>query len=465
MNQYGILFFLFSFPIPVMSMQSLDDSQMSEVTGEGIGATFDNVAIYSGNYGMPDDFKLKLQLTEGVDPDYLIFSELRFNRSGVTKDQLGGPDTGGFFGTYENPLFLGDLREITESHLATFTDGSTGYKSFTALYTGFPAADLNQNERSFFRFAEGQRTYANTFNADGNAFSSHRDAPQGFFNNGSVNVGNYFTLADTHAAEQALFEAELDLATSKFDLHMRVDSVNDSNRLLSPDEQFLSYVDLKGVRLYGTETHIWAHDNQNETPVTSYINGEPIHATKGLAMAMTTGLRADEIILNTNLNNAAASALSLKGVDMYLPLGTVDQPLTISTVQFQQEARYTWGQNNFEPAKTQMRIEVAQLPQDVGQAAQGNIFIQSLGFGDENDEEIITGYEDIYLRERSGAVAYIAPGVAHRAFVPKTVIYNEQVDIFNQNNPDNPLPYIPNQNVIEIRGLEIQRMVITTQDL
>jgi len=182
-------------------------------------------------------------------------------------------------------------------------------------------------------------------------------------------------------------------------------------------------------------------------------------------MAMTTGLRADEIVLNTNINNLTASALSLKGVDMYLPLGTVDQPLTISTVQFQQETRYTWGQNNLEPAKTQMRIEVAQLPQDVGQAAQGNIFIQSLGFGDENDEEIITGYEDVYLRERSGAIVHTATGVEHRAFVPKTVIYNEQVELYNQNNPDNPLPYIPNQNVIEIRGLEIQRLVITTQDL
>jgi len=438
------------------------DDSLGEVTGEGIGATFDNVVIYSSDYGKPGDFQLRLKLNNEADPDYLVFSELRFNRSGA---EPGSVDAGGFFGTYDDPFFVGDLREITEEHLSDFGNGNSGHKTFTALYTGFPAADLTQVERDFYFYANNKKTYTNTFTYDGNPFSIYRDAPEGFFESGNISVGNYFTLAEQLAEKTSEVETRLDQATSKFDLHMRVDSINDSNRNLGSDEQFLSYVDLKGVRLYGTEAYIWAHDNQGEQAVTSYINGEPVRATRGLAFSMNTGLRADEIILNTNVEGAAASALSLRGVDVYLPLGSVDQPASISTVQFQQETRYTWGEGSYEQAKTQMRFEIAALPQDIGQARQGNIFIQSLGFGDENDEEIITGKEDIYLRDASGNIVSTVADVAHRAFVPKTVIYNQQVEIYNQANPDNPIPTIPNQNVIEIRGLEIQRLVITTQDL
>ena len=88
-----------------------------------------------------------------------------------------------------------------------------------------------------------------------------------------------------------------------------------------------------------------------------------------------------------------------------------------------------------------------------------------MAFGDPNDEEVITGREDIYLRDASGNIVDTKQNVIHRAFVPKTVIYNEQVAAFNDANPNNKIPFIPNQNVVEIRGLEIQRLVITTQDL
>ena len=99
--------------------------------------------------------------------------------------------------------------------------------------------------------------------------------------------------------------------------------------------------------------------------------------------------------------------------------------------------------------------------------------MQSLNFGaaydpskpDNVDPEIVTGVEDIYLRDASGTIKATVNDVKHRAFVPRTVIYNEQIDLYNAANPNNKLPNIPNQNVIEIRGLEIQRMVMTTQDL
>ena len=103
--------------------------------------------------------------------------------------------------------------------------------------------------------------------------------------------------------------------------------------------------------------------------------------------------------------------------------------------------------------------------QDVAQAPQGNIYIQSIAFGDENDADLITGYEDIYLRDANGNIVSTVDDVTHQAFIPKTVIYNEQVAAYNQSNPGNPIPFLPNQNVVEIKGIEIQRLIITTQDL
>src|SRR5690606_37964645 len=102
-------------------------------------------------------------------------------------------------------------------------------------------------------------------------------------------------------------------------------------------------------------------------------NGQPVYADRGLAMAVNLGLRADAIRLTADPSGAAASMLELRGVDAYLPLGSVDQPLTISTVQFAQIQRGTWKNPTYLPATTQLRMEIAGLPQDVAQAPQGNI--------------------------------------------------------------------------------------------
>lgn len=476
-NNYQIVLFVITLLSPMVSaMQPMDESQLGEITGEGIGATFDNVVIHSGNYGDPDDFQIRYKLTEN-GPETLIFSELRFYRSGATPGQA---DSGGFFGTYDDPFFVGDLREISESYISSIDpEGDGTYvdenRTHVALYTGFPAADVSQLNRNFYSYS-GKR-----FNAPSNvgSLSYYRGLPNGFFS-GTPNVplGNLEELTTQYEGYLAGQDARLDQATDKFDLHFRLDAITSANVNMNTDDQFIAFVDVEGARLYGTSSYIWSHSRQNEvlgqTEINKYRNNSaPVQADYGLAMAMTTGLRADVIRISADprvsdpvtQEAAKASILELRDVDMYLPMGSVDQPMTISTVQYSQVQRGTWKNPTYLPASTQLRIEIAALPKEVQQAPQGNIYVQSLSFGDPNDEEVITGREDIYLRDASGNIIATVPDVIHRAFVPKTVIYNEQVDLYNKNNPLNEIPLIPNQNVIEIKGIEIQRMIITTQDL
>jgi hypothetical protein len=273
----------------------------------------------------------------------------------------------------------------------------------------------------------------------------------------------------------------LDQATDKFDLHLRIDSINDSNRNQDANDQFLASIDLEGFRLYGTETFIWSHSRKGQEDARINRAGEIIMADYGLAIATSVGLRADKLTINADPQGLATSALSAEGVDVYLPLGTIDQPMTISTVQFQQQYRGEWltdGNGNrvassLAPASTQLRLEIAPLPQQAVQSERGHIYIQQLSFGntvdaDGNrivDDEVVTGYEDIYLRNSNGEIVETVDDVQHVAFVPKTVTSNEQVKIYNEANPTTPIPYIPNENTLEIKGLEIQRLVITTQDL
>ncbi|KZZ43350.1 hypothetical protein A3759_13265 [Thalassolituus sp. HI0120] len=442
------------------ALKALDEEQLSEITGVGIGATFDNVSLHAADLGKPGELNIRLNLEEGSNPDYLNISELRLFKSGTVS---GTASSGGRFGTYDDPFFLGDLRTITEK------SGGLNAISHTALYTGFPAASLEQMERSFARYAKSRASYSDDPEYD------YKGVPQGFFrfnaDNDDPAMGNFFSLAQAYQAGLANFESTLDRATDKFDLHFRIDSINDSNRNLSSDDQLLASVDIEGMRLYGTEAYIWAHSAQDPTGV---------RPDYGLAISGVIGLRADSIGITADIGTTlspapAASRLSLEGVDAYIPLGSYDQPLTISTVQFRQQDRYNWttnaagertfnGSNADNVATTQLRVEIRGLPEDVGQSPQGHIFIRQLNFGDPGDDEVLTGIEDIYLRDETGDIVDTIEDVRHYAFVPKTVTYNQEVKNYNETNGTN-LPFIPNENVIEIRGLEIQRLVITTQDL
>src|SRR5690554_7932945 len=76
-------------------------------------------------------------------------------------------------------------------------------------------------------------------------------------------------------------------------------------------------------------------------------------------------------------------------------------------------------------ARTQMRVEIAPLPKSAIQAPQGHIFVQSIGFGstdiDNPNPEIVTGVEDIHIRDASGNIVDVIQDVKHRAFVPKKI--------------------------------------------
>lgn len=455
------------FPAAGLALEALDDAQLSDVTGEGLGATFENVVLYSGDLGQPDDFEIKLYLEEGdqSQSDFLRFSELRLNKSGETP---GLSTSGGRFGTFLDSFNLGTIVDKTESYGAQ--------RVHTVWETAFPAADLAQVERSFLTY--GKNNGLSYLSSGGHDASRYETLPNGFFPTprednsgekrfttddvappGTVNLGNLLSVSNNFSALAGVFDSELDKASDKFDLHLRVDSVTDLNRNQSFDDQFFASIDLKGLRLYGTQANVWARD------VSEAGNNS------GLAFALNTGLVADSIEINADPNGALGSRLSLEGVDAYLPLGTIDQPLTISTVQFRQQQRYRWTTNdngdrtNLEAPTTQLRLEIAALPQAAQQSVPGHITIRQLNFGDPDDPEIITGTEDIYLRNSAGQVVAKVDDVKHRAFVPKTVTYNEEVRRYNEANPGANLPYIPNENVIELKGIEIQRLVITTQDL
>lgn len=491
----GLKYSIWASPLLVIvstsfSLEALDDSQLSDVTGEGLGATFDNVVLYSGDLGQPDDFEIKLYLEEGdsSQSDFLRFSELRLNKSGETP---GLSTSGGRFGTFLDSFNLGTIVDKNESYGAQ--------RSLTVWETAFPAADLAQVERSFLTF--GRNNGLSYLSGGGHNASRYETLPNGFFPEpvednsgekrfttdgvappGSVNLGNLLSVGNNFALASDLFDAELDKASDKFDLHLRIDSVTDLNRDLGFDDQFFAAIDLTGLRLYGTRANVWARD------VSEAGNNS------GLAFALNTGLVVDSIDINSDPNGALGSRLSLEGVDAYLPFGTIDQPLTISTVQFRQQKRYKWRTtphrnasgdiveslddvgsggtvggaaiyDNDDVATTQLRIEIAALPQQAQQAIPGHITVRQLNFGDPDDPETITGVEDIYLRNAAGQVVAKVDDVKHRAFVPKTVTYNEEVRRYNEANPGANLPYIPNENVIELKGIEIQRLVITTQDL
>lgn len=462
------------------ALQSLSEDELAGVIGEGVGIVLDDLSIHSADRGDAGDFTIRLNLDDSTNPDALLVSELRLYKTG---SQSGTASSGGRVGSYSDPLIMGELKQITEKHTGLIDpegDGSfvRGNRTHTALYTAFPSANLPQLERDFYAYSKDEITVLNYIAArsDSDGFDVYsKGIPNDFFSNkASVNVGNFFTLADQYEQMFSANAAKLAAGSDAFNLHIRADNLSGPKKNLGADDQFLASIDIEGLRLYKTETFIWAHDAQGERLPSPFSNaskyknnGMPAYANRGLAISNTLGLLADVVRINTDPQGSIAGQLELRGVNAYLPLGSADQPMSISTVQYSQTKRGTWGDENpvILPASTQLRIEIAGLPQDVKQAERGNIYIRSLHFGNGDEDEIITGKKSVYLRDRNGNVRETVNDVKHKAFVPETVTYNEQIAIYNKANPNNKLPFIPNQNVIQVRGIEVQRLVITTQDL
>lgn len=455
------------------ALKPLNDTQLEKVSGAGIGMVIEDLAISSAQKGQPDAFKIDVLLSEDPNaPMNLTISGLNLYKSGTK--------TGGRIGSYDNPLITGELRKVSENVTRSIDPEGNGSfvnakRVHTAFYTALPGADENQLEKSFYGFTQltgNSLGVPNTIakGAHGDGYSTYsRGLPNDFFSNkNSVNVGNLQSLKDKQNRLISEQNTRMDEYADKFDLSLRLDTTYTNAGTV--EDLFIANLKLKGFRLYKTSGIIWSHNRQNERAVNTSgynHNGQPVTGSRGLSFAFRNGFMADSLIINADPSNSLASQIEFKGIDVYLPMGSIDQPVSITTVQHRQIKRGTWGDNPvMMPAKNQLRLEVAGLPQSLKQAEQGHIFVQSIEFGDKNDPEVIVGRKDVHLRDANGNKVTTISNVPHRAFVPETVIYNEQVAKYNADPANtNKLPTIPNQNVIEIRGLEIQRMVITTQDL
>jgi hypothetical protein len=101
-------------------------------------------------------------------------------------------------------------------------------------------------------------------------------------------------------------------------------------------------------------------------------------------------------------------------------LGTKDQPLTLKSVQVD--------------GKNQLQMEISPLPASIGVAPKIDIYIKSIYFGDKYNEDLRTGVKD-------SSKALSDPERYHYAFQPEV------------------------GNTIEIRGMSIQHLRITTMDI
>lgn len=337
------------------ALQSLDESQLSNVTGEGIGMVFDDVSLFTKMPNRADTGELTLILDDKFtddksDDDAFIFYDIRAHRADfVYSDTADFSLAGGRFGTEQYPFKIGDLKQVS-SILDDKNPGTPNF-TYTAMHMEFPGGSL--------------------------------------------------TPADIEANPGILDEI-----TDPFDLSLRVDSVIGDR--LGDKRRFDFSLALQGFQLYGFQQDIWSM---------------PYY---GLAMTTSIGLVADSLVIGGDPNGALSGNLSLNGVDIYLPMGTPDQPLVISTAEVD--------------GKEQVQFEILPLTEEIalkrGATYQkGHVRIKSIHFGDPQDEQLRTG-----LRE--GAT----PGSTN----PNDYHYAFQPDV---------------GNTIEIEGIDIQHLRITTQDI
>jgi len=337
----------------VQALQSLDESQLSDVTGEGIGAAFEDFSLFTKLPNSPESGELTLILddkytTDTSDDDAFVISDIRVHRADfVYSSDADFSTAGGAFGSAAFPVKMGDLVQVN----SVLEDGEGRPEfTYTALRTQFPGGDL--------------------------------------------------TPADIEANPFIL-----DQLSDKFDMSLRVDSVIGS-RPEGEKRRFDFSLGLEGFRFYGFQQDIWS--------IPYY----------GIATASTIGLKADAIVIGGDPNGALSGNVSLNDVDIYLPNGSADQPIVISTVDV--------------GGKEQVQFEMLPLTKDIAAARGsdypvGHVRIKSIHFGDPRDPDLRTA---------------IKPG----------------------GDPQNPEDYYyafqPEfGNTVEIEGINIQHLRITTQDI
>lgn len=204
-----------------------------------------------------------------------------------------------------------------------------------------------------------------------------------------------------YANSNAAFQTALDGVSDKFDFHLRFDDVIAG--VNSGNENFRAIIDVEGFRFYGTSSDLFAT------------------AGNGISLAGATGVYIDSLVLSSEVNAVPSSQITFNGIDIYTTLGTKSQPMTLKSVKDDN------GNN-------QLQIEVAPLPAYLGVAPKSNIYVKSIYFGDKNSEDLRTGVKD-------SSKGVNDPERYHYAFQPDV------------------------GNVIEIIGMSIQHLKITTMDL
>ena len=335
------------------SLESLNESQMSDVTGAGVGVVFEDFSLFTKLPNHQEQGELTLILDDKFtddksDDDAFIFSDIRVHRSDfVYSDTADFSTAGGRFGTEEYPFKIGDLVQV--SSILDNQAGDAPKFTYTAMHMEFPGGSL--------------------------------------------------TPADI-AADPSL----LDTLSDPFDLSLRIDSVIGSR--IGDKRRFDFSLALKGFQLYGFQQDIWSM---------------PYY---GLAMSSTIGLVADSLVIGGDPNGVLSGNLSLNGVDIYLPLGTPDQPLVIGTAEVN--------------GKEQVQFEMLPLTKELAlkrgpDYQKGHLYIKSVDFGDPRDEELRTALK-----------------TGGDPSNPEDYYYAFQPEV---------------GNTIELHGIEIQHLRITTQDI
>jgi len=205
---------------------------------------------------------------------------------------------------------------------------------------------------------------------------------------------------------ETITDEKLNELADKFDLHVQVNSYLPAQRGADLAERFDFDVDLKGFQFYGFKNDIWAIPQ------------------RGVAIASTVGIVADQLSLGGNPDGYAAGQLNLNGINIYLANGTPDQPMVIGTTEVD--------------GKEQLVIEILPITKELAAAygpntPKSNISIKSIDFGDPYDPDLRTA---------------LKPGGDP----------NNKDDYYYAFQPEIG-------NVLEIKGLEVQHMKITTLDI